>query len=359
MAVTATTSTASPLSALTIRKSFGAQCVLDNVNLEVEAGELVCLLGPSGCGKTTLLRIVAGLERQDSGRLLMGLRDISLAPPQARDYGILFQSYALFPNLTVEQNVAYGLSTRRGLRGNVRERAAEMLELVGLHNAARKYPGQLSGGQQQRVAMARALAPAPALLLLDEPMSALDAKVRERLRGELRELQKRLGITTIMVTHDQDEAMVMADRIAVMNGGRIEQFDSPENLYRRPATPFVADFIGHSNWLDCQRVRSGEAHLGQHRLAVSSHDRDDLTRLFCRPEAIHVSSERGSNSLPVRLLDRLFLGNRYRLTLQLKGSEQHLTADAPCLQPCTLEIGQPLWADLPREQLQLFAKEAQ
>ncbi|MCP8713208.1 ATP-binding cassette domain-containing protein, partial [Streptomyces sp. AC04842] len=174
------------------------------------AGELVCLLGPSGCGKTTLLRAIAGLERQDSGTILLSGRDISHAEPQERDYGILFQSYALFPNLTVAQNVAYGLSGKRAHRKHVADRVEEMLTLVGLAGASHKYPGQISGGQQQRVALARALAPSPSLLLLDEPMSALDARVREHLRIELRALQKRLSITTLMVTHDQEEAMVMA-----------------------------------------------------------------------------------------------------------------------------------------------------
>ena len=175
------------------------------MSLDVAAGELVCLLGPSGCGKTTLLRCIAGLERQDQGELYLGDRDVSLLAPQARDYGILFQSYALFPNLTVEANIAYGLSGSG--REEARKRVAQMLELVGLTGSEKKYPGQLSGGQQQRVALARALAPAPSLLLLDEPMSALDARVREHLCTELRQLQRRLGITTLMVTHNQDEAM--------------------------------------------------------------------------------------------------------------------------------------------------------
>ena len=201
-----------------IHKRFGAFTALNDVSLDIAAGELVCLLGPSGCGKTTLLRCIAGLERQDRGTLYIGERDISELPPQARDYGILFQSYALFPNLTVEANIAYGL-TGSG-REQARQRVTEMLELVGLAGSEKKYPGQLSGGQQQRVALARALAPSPSLLLLDEPMSALDARVREHLCTELRQLQRQLGITTLMVTHNQDEAMLMADRIAVMNTAR-------------------------------------------------------------------------------------------------------------------------------------------
>ncbi|MGH8352094.1 MAG: ATP-binding cassette domain-containing protein, partial [Pseudomonas sp.] len=230
-----------------IHKRFGAFTALDGVSLEVAAGELVCLLGPSGCGKTTLLRCIAGLERQDRGSLQVAGRDWSRLPPQARDYGILFQSYALFPNLSVEQNIAYGLAGNG--REESRRRVAQMLELVGLLGSEKKFPSQLSGGQQQRVALARALAPAPSLLLLDEPMSALDARVREHLCGELRQLQKSLGITTLMVTHNQDEAMLMADRIAVINQGRVEQYGTPQEIYCNPATPFVAGFVGQGNWL--------------------------------------------------------------------------------------------------------------
>ncbi|HBJ70678.1 MAG TPA: putative 2-aminoethylphosphonate ABC transporter ATP-binding protein, partial [Alcaligenes faecalis] len=208
-----------------LHKQFGSFTALDQVSLDIQAGELVCLLGPSGCGKTTLLRCIAGLQQADQGIIVMAGRDITHLPPQQRDYGILFQSYALFPNLTVAQNIAYGLSPRKNLATQVRQRVSEMLDLVGLSGSENKYPAQLSGGQQQRVALARALAPSPSLLLLDEPMSALDAQVRERLRIELRALQKQLSITTLMVTHDQEEAMVMADRIAVMEKGRLVQFD--------------------------------------------------------------------------------------------------------------------------------------
>ena len=216
---TALTNPGAPMKVCGVQKRFGAFTALDNVSLDVAAGELVCLLGPSGCGKTTLLRCIAGLEKQDGGELYLGDRDVSHLAPQARDYGILFQSYALFPNLTVEANIAYGLAGSG--RDEVRRRVGQMLELVGLTGSEKKYPGQLSGGQQQRVALARALAPAPSLLLLDEPMSALDARVREHLCTELRQLQRNLGITTLMVTHNQDEAMLMADRIAVMNNGKV------------------------------------------------------------------------------------------------------------------------------------------
>lgn len=227
-----------------IRKRFGGFTALDGVSLSVGQGELVCLLGPSGCGKTTLLRIIAGLEREDAGRVMASGRDLTGLPPQARDYGILFQSYALFPNLTVAENVAYGLHGRGMDRKHRVARVAEMLDLVGLAGSERKYPGQMSGGQQQRVALARALAPRPELLLLDEPFSNLDVDLRERLSLEVRSILKAQGTTAILVTHDQHEAFAMADEIGVMHGGVIEQWGGAHALYHRPATRFVAGFIG-------------------------------------------------------------------------------------------------------------------
>lgn len=345
-----------PLSVQGIGKAFGALSVLDDVSLEVEAGELVCLLGPSGCGKTTLLRIIAGLEKQDAGRLMIGPKDISRAHPQERDYGILFQSYALFPNLTIAQNIGYGLSTRNLLHSQIRDRVEQMLELVGLTAIAGKYPGQLSGGQQQRVGLARALAPSPSLLLLDEPMSALDAKVREHLRHELRTLQKKLGITTVMVTHDQDEAMVMADRIAVMNQGRIEQFDTPENIYRYPATPFVANFIGHANWLDYQSLSDGQAHLGSVSLKLDNAVTGGPGRLFCRPEALRIDNQaQAANSMAAQVKEKLFLGNRYRLTVeldQLRG--QPLVAEVSADLAAAPLSADRVWLTFPAHSLQAF-----
>lgn len=310
------------LSVHNVSKQFGSHAALADVSLNIAAGELVCLLGPSGCGKTTLLRIIAGLEQQNIGTVILGGRDISHAPPQARDYGILFQSYALFPNLTVAQNVAYGLSGKRGLRERIAQRVQEMLALVGMSDASAKYPGQLSGGQQQRVALARALAPSPSLLLLDEPMSALDARVREHLRIELRALQKRLSITTLMVTHDQEEAMVMADRIAVMNNGVIEQFATPRTLYRQPASPFIAEFVGEANWLPCTWLDAHRAQLGTHELHVSTAMAEPTRKLFVRPEAIRVvhPSTPAPNTLIAKVLDGVFMGRNYRLSLRLDGA---------------------------------------
>jgi len=245
------------LSIRNLTKRYGTFTALKSVSLDVYAGELICFLGPSGCGKTTLLRAVAGLDMQDEGRIEMGGKDVSHLPPSARDFGIVFQSYALFPNLTVAANVGYGLVNRRMPRAKIRERVDELLALVGLPDQGSKYPGQLSGGQQQRVALARALATSPSLLLLDEPLSALDARVRVRLRDEIKSLQRRLGVTTILVTHDQEEALAMADRIVVMNHGVIEQVGTPEEVYSRPATPFVADFIGTMNFIEAEISRTG------------------------------------------------------------------------------------------------------
>ena len=249
-----------------IRKSFGPFQALTDVDLSIEAGEFVCFLGPSGCGKTTLLRIVAGLEAQTGGRIVQAGRDISRLPPAERDYGIVFQSYALFPNLTVADNVAYGLVNRRVAKAEIRSRVDELLRLVGLPSSAPKYPAQLSGGQQQRIALARALATRPGLLLLDEPLSALDAIERVRLRGEIRALQKSLGVTTIMVTHDQEEALSVADRIVVMNHGVIEQVGTPLEVYAEPKAAFVADFVGRANRLSAVAEADGTFSIGAVRL---------------------------------------------------------------------------------------------
>ena len=248
-------------------KRFGGFTALDDVSLEVESGKLVCFLGPSGCGKTTLLRVIAGLEAQDAGSIEIGGRDVSRLPPAQRDFGIVFQSYALFPNLTVAQNVGYGLVNRRKARREIAARVAELLQLVGMPEQGAKYPAQLSGGQQQRVALARALASAPSLLLLDEPLSALDARVRLHLRDEIKTLQRRLGVTTVMVTHDQEEAMAMADRIVVMNRGRVEQVGSAAEIYARPASAFVADFVGEMNMLEGVVSGSGRVQVGALALA--------------------------------------------------------------------------------------------
>ena len=254
-----------------IGKSYGGTRVLHDVSFGAARGEFLSVLGPSGCGKTTALRVIAGLERQDAGRVRIGGADVSALPVSRRGVGIVFQSYALFPNLTAASNVAYGLENGSGMRRReVNRRVEELLDLVGLRGLGGKFPAQLSGGQQQRVALARAMAPSPRILLLDEPLSALDAQVRVRLRGEIRALQQRLRVTTVMVTHDQEEALTMADRILVMDRGRLVQQGTPDEIYHAPATPFVAGFIGSMNFLPgAVRVDAGAWQIGGVVLAVS------------------------------------------------------------------------------------------
>ena len=270
-----------------IRKEFGSFVALEGVDLEIAQGEFACFLGPSGCGKTTLLRIIAGLEVQTAGRITQAGRDISNLPPAERDYGIVFQSYALFPNLSVRDNVAYGLVNRRRPRAEIAARVAELLALVGLPGSENKFPAQLSGGQQQRIALARALATSPGLLLLDEPLSALDAIVRVHLRQEIRTLQRKLGVTTIMVTHDQEEALSVADRIVVMNAGRIEQVGTPMEVYRDPASPFVADFVGRINALPATLEASGRVRIGTRSFECAPGGAPDgVSRVYLRPEDV-------------------------------------------------------------------------
>jgi iron(III) transport system ATP-binding protein len=270
-----------------IEKQFGSFQALRRIDLAIRQGEFVCFLGPSGCGKTTLLRIVAGLETQTRGAVWQAGRDISRLPPAERDYGIVFQSYALFPNLSVADNVAYGLVNRKVARKAVRARVEELLKLVGLPGSDAKFPAQLSGGQQQRIALARALATSPGLLLLDEPLSALDALERVRLRQEIRSLQKSLGVTTVMVTHDQEEALSMADRIVVMNQGAIEQVGTPLEVYRDPQTPFVADFVGKINVLAGRLAPGGELRIGASRFACGqATEIEREVRVYLRPEDV-------------------------------------------------------------------------
>jgi iron(III) transport system ATP-binding protein len=284
---------------------------------------LVCFLGPSGCGKTTLLRIIAGLETRSAGRIVQNGRDISALPPSQRDYGIVFQSYALFPNLTTAENVGYGLVNRRMARDEIKKRVAELLNLVGLPGSEPKYPSQLSGGQQQRVALARALATSPGLLLLDEPLSALDALERMRLRGEIRSLQKKVGVTTIMVTHDQEEALSMADRVVVMNKGALEQVGTPREVYESPASPFVADFVGRVNVLNAVSLGDGRYRAG--RLALSAvngrspHAVGARVRLYLRPEdrVVEGSLEGESNLLSGQIAKVEFLGGHCLAEIQV------------------------------------------
>ncbi|WP_239451692.1 putative 2-aminoethylphosphonate ABC transporter ATP-binding protein [Elioraea rosea] len=306
-----------------LTKRFGSFTALDDVSLAIARGEFVCFLGPSGCGKTTLLRAIAGLDPQDEGRIVQDGRDVSALSPSRRDFGIVFQSYALFPNMTVLANVGYGLSAQGRRRSEVETRARALLDLVGLADQWWKYPAQLSGGQQQRVALARAIAMNPGLLLLDEPLSALDALVRVHLRAEIKSLQRRLGITTIMVTHDQEEALSVADRIVVMNRGRIEQVGTPDEVYRTPASFFVAGFVGHMNALPGTVTDAGTVAVGRALIAADA-ARDFPTgaavQVCIRPEDIlvHPGAQNGTwLATAVRGIE--YLGSIARVSLEAHG----------------------------------------
>ncbi|MDP3895514.1 MAG: ABC transporter ATP-binding protein [Mesorhizobium sp.] len=287
------------LSIKNVRKSFGATTVVQDFNLDVNHGEFVSFLGPSGCGKTTMLRIVAGFEEPTSGRIIIGGKDVTALRPNQRNIGMVFQSYALFPNMTVGQNVGFGLRVAGMPKAEQAKRIDEMLRLIKLPDLASRYPYQLSGGQQQRVALARAMAGKPQVLLLDEPLSALDAKVRVSLREEIRAIQKALGITTIFVTHDQEEAMSMSDRIVVMNGGRAEQVGTPFEIYNRPATRFVANFVGTLNVLEGKVTNPGTGAveiegsgviLGRQ---IEGAKVGDPISLALRPESVSLGSQPG------------------------------------------------------------------
>ena len=311
-----------------IHKSFGAFHALKNIELTVHRGEFVCFLGPSGCGKTTLLRIIAGLEVQTAGTIHQGGRDISRLPPADRDYGIVFQSYALFPNLSIFDNVSYGLVNRRSSKNEIATRVNELLKLVGLPDSGSKFPGQLSGGQQQRIALARAIATSPGLLLLDEPLSALDALERVRLRHEIRSLQQRLGITTIMVTHDQEEALSMADRIVVMNHGVIEQVGSPLEIYREPASPFVVDFVGKANVLEGKITAIGMLTVGSIALQCAQCVEVGKTvKAYLRPEDIVARPiQAGDENVIDAVIEKIeFLGSYCLVRVTAEGLPMPLT----------------------------------
>lgn len=343
-----------------VRKTFGSFTALHDLNLEIRRGEFVCFLGPSGCGKTTLLRIIAGLEVQTAGEVWQDggdgtLRDVSRLPPAQRDYGIVFQSYALFPNLTAADNIAYGLVNRKLPRARIDARVEELLHLVRLPGSGGKYPTQLSGGQQQRIALARALATSPRLLLLDEPLSALDALERVRLRQEIRSLQQKLGVTTIMVTHDQEEALAVADRIVVMNQGAVEQVGTPLEVYREPASPFVADFVGKANVLPA-RVRAGRLQLGELDIAYPGQDRE--ARVYLRPEDLiaRVGAD-DPYAFDTRIEKIEFLGSHCHVHVAAPTvHEGRLTVylSLNYLSEASLDVGSPLRLKLLPERLKVF-----
>ena len=333
-----------------LRKMYGQTLVLEDVSFEIQEGEFVCFLGPSGCGKTTLLLCLAGLERPNSGDILKKGESLTGQPPSKRDVGIVFQSYALFPNLTVSDNIRFGLENQKKAPMEICRISAELVQLLSLEGHEDKYPSQLSGGQQQRVALARALAVSPSLLLLDEPLSALDAQVRSRLRGELRDLQSRLGLTTIMVTHDQEEAQSLADRIILMNHGKIEQIGTPWEIYNQPASSFVADFIGVSNLFAAE-------YLGGVRFKVDCFELECVNtgatlgqpvKLLIRPEDIGVSATEGPESFSQACFRRLeFLGPLVRLHVDLP-SGRKVVADVPqkAFDQKAMPLGSNLWLNI-------------
>lgn len=300
---------------LGLTRYYGSVCALSDFTLEMGAGEFVALLGPSGCGKTTALRALAGLERLNQGHILVGGQDITNLPSSQRDMGMVFQAYSLFPHMTALENVAFGLRLRRQASAERRRVAEHFLEIVGLADRAGRYPHQLSGGQQQRVALARALAIEPRVLLLDEPLSALDAKVRTQLRDEIRRIQLELGTTTLFVTHDQEEAMAVADRVAVMHSGRIEQIGTPSELYGKPQSLRVAEFVGLSNHIRCE-VHDGMARLfGCHIPLLEGSVTKGEALVMIRPECLEVTAAASGSAHIVAVT---FLGSISRLQIRLE-----------------------------------------
>jgi len=342
-----------------LHRDFGAVKALDGIEIQLGEGEFLSLLGPSGCGKTTALRLVAGFDRPDKGRIVVDGKDVTHVAPNRRDMGMVFQAYSLFPNMTAAQNVEFGLKIRGKDRGDRRKRVYDLLELVGLGHAGGRYPHQLSGGMQQRVALARALAIEPRVLLLDEPLSALDAKVRVQLREEIRRIQLELGITTLYVTHDQEEALSVSDHVAVMYGGKIEQMGAPAEMYSAPATPFVAEFIGTMNRLEATVLdpEAGTVETGGHVLTVEAargKPRGARVLVLVRPETVDVvaANGAGANTLTGEVLTHTFLGPVTRLRISGEGTS--LIADMPTARAAALPPGSKVDAALPAEGARLL-----
>ena len=315
-----------------LTKTYGSFRAVDAVDLHVNEGEFVIVLGPSGCGKTTTLRMLAGFIEPDGGKVVLGDREITHEPPYRRNIGLVFQNYALFPHLTIFDNVAFGLRRRKVDQAEIETRVRDALSLVDLSHLSDRLPRQLSGGQQQRVAIARAIAIRPDILLLDEPLSNLDAKLRLQVREELRKLQKRLGITTILVTHDQEEAMSVGDRLVLMQSGRIEQVGTPEDLYNRPANRFVADFIGRTNFLRGQVDEAQGFRTEGGLVLTGALPKADASEVMIRPEAIRLNSDSapaGTNQIAAKLDSHVFLGGVVELSLVLPEGERITAVATP------------------------------
>jgi putative spermidine/putrescine transport system ATP-binding protein len=336
-----------------LTRAFGPARALDGMSLEIAPGELVALLGPSGCGKTTALRIVAGFETADTGEVLIDGRDVSGVPAAKRDMGMVFQSYSLFPNMSALDNVGFGLRMRKANATVRRRKAGELLEMVGLSAQSGQFPHQLSGGQQQRVALARALAIEPRVLLLDEPLSALDAKVRLQLREQIRTLQQRLGTTTLFVTHDQEEALSMADRVGVMRAGKLEQVAAPDELYDRPATAFVAEFVGTMNRLPGELGAGGTTVtvLGSTVPVQAGGPTSGPVAVLVRPENLTVAPAEAGNGI---VFLRTFLGATSRITVLLSGDLQVLV-DVPSTHAAAMTPGASVAVGIPSDPVLVVA----
>jgi putative spermidine/putrescine transport system ATP-binding protein len=342
VAVLERTTTGVAVSLVGLRRTYGKLNALDGLSLDIQPGEMVVLLGPSGCGKTTALRILAGLDRADEGEVRVGGEDITSVPANKRDMGMVFQAYSLFPHMTVRDNVAFGLRLRGQNRARRLARSREMLDLVGLSAFEDRYAHQLSGGQQQRVALARALAIEPAVLLLDEPLSALDAKVRVQLREEIRRVQLDVGTTTLFVTHDQEEALAVADRVGVMNAGRLDQIAPPTELYARPATRFVAEFVGLSNRLRADVSGNQASVLGSRVGLLDGSVQQGPGHALVRPEAVHIAESGEPNAAVVSVA---FLGPFSRVQCRLHDG-QIVVAQVPSATVAHLSAEDPVRVDV-------------
>ena len=346
------------LSAEFTHPSRGTVVAVRDVELDVQSGELLTLLGPSGCGKTTVLRIIAGFQVPTAGRVFIDNQDVTAVPANRRDIGFVFQNYALFPHLTVQENVAYGLRVRRQSTADIARSVEKVLQLVDLAGFGPRLPDELSGGQQQRVALARAVVIQPRVLLFDEPLSNLDAKLRVQMRSEIRELQRVLGITTVYVTHDQEEAMAISDRIAVMDQGRIAQCDTAEELYRRPASSFVASFLGRTNLLDAAVVgRDGDRVVldieGQ-RLSVkasAAFEPGDAVRAMIRPEAIGIGP--AGEGLRATVVTRTYLGDKVEYVARFASRDLHIVRFNPA-ESERFAPGSEVMISLPSDGVQLL-----
>ncbi len=334
-----------------LTKTFGGPAAVEDFDLAIEKAEFVSLLGPSGCGKTTTLRMVAGFEVPDQGRILLDGNDITNMPPNQRHLGMVFQAYALFPNMTVADNVGFGLRVAKRPKEEVTKRVEEMLGLIKMPQLGDRYPYQLSGGQQQRVALARALAISPQVLLLDEPLSALDAKIRVELRVEIRRIQQELKITTLYVTHDQEEALSLSDRVVVMSAGHMEQVGAPPEIYNFPATPFVASFVGTLNQLRCTVVDVSKGKLSydgqvfETRAPVRG-QKGEMVTVMLRPEQMHIGSQADENQLTGKVEMVTFLGSIVRVRVSL--GQATVVLDALNKRSLDLpRVGEPITVSFP------------